>query len=73
VEKTIIIVLQDLEDGGAVDFYHAGSLVCWTDHGKEMIACQPTNRTDGSHAKVLSLFLSPPTHQFKITLVRSRW
>jgi hypothetical protein len=38
-------LLQDLEEGAAVDFYHEGNLVCWTDHGLEMIQCIPYNGT----------------------------
>jgi hypothetical protein len=29
-----------------VDFYHEGSLVCWTDSGLEMIQCVSYNGTD---------------------------
>ena len=29
-----------------MDFYHEGSLVCWTDSGLEMIQCVSYNGTD---------------------------
>lgn len=55
--STDVCCVQDLEDGGAVDFYHAGQLVCWTDQGREMIACHPTNRSDSSHVKVTNTLI----------------
>lgn len=39
-------VQQELAEGAAVDFYYAGSLVCWTDHGLEMIQCVTYNNTE---------------------------
>jgi len=35
-----------VEEGTAVDFYHEGSLVCWTDSGLEMIQCVSYNGTN---------------------------
>lgn len=39
-------MLKELAEGAAVDFYYAGSLVCWTDHGLEMIQCVTYNNTE---------------------------
>jgi hypothetical protein len=39
-----------------VDFYHEGSLVCWTDSGLEMIQCVSYNGTDtGTKVSMLEL------------------
>nr|CAD7429275.1 unnamed protein product [Timema monikensis] len=42
--KTVTIV-KNLEEGAAVDFYYEGNLVCWTEHGLEMIQCVSYNGT----------------------------
>ncbi|KAJ9592050.1 hypothetical protein L9F63_001429, partial [Diploptera punctata] len=44
--KVVTIVKDlDLEEGASVDFYYEGGLVCWTDHGLEMIQCISYNGT----------------------------
>nr|CAD7457230.1 unnamed protein product [Timema tahoe] len=42
--KTVTLV-KNLEEGAAVDFYYEGNLVCWTEHGLEMIQCVSYNGT----------------------------
>uniref|UniRef100_A0A1B6BXD2 EGF-like domain-containing protein n=1 Tax=Clastoptera arizonana TaxID=38151 RepID=A0A1B6BXD2_9HEMI len=39
-------IIKDLEEGAAVDFYYAGSQICWTDHGLEMIQCVTYNGSE---------------------------
>ncbi|XP_023718934.1 low-density lipoprotein receptor-related protein 6-like, partial [Cryptotermes secundus] len=51
----------DLEEGTAVDFYHEGNLVCWTDNGLEMIQCVPYNGTvTGAKVRVVTTGLISP-------------
>ncbi|RZF35698.1 hypothetical protein LSTR_LSTR009566 [Laodelphax striatellus] len=54
-------IVKDLEEAYAVDFYHAGSLVCWTDQGLEMIQCMTFNGTHtGPKMKVVTTGLISP-------------
>ncbi|XP_039278794.1 low-density lipoprotein receptor-related protein 6 [Nilaparvata lugens] len=54
-------IVKDLEEAYAVDFYHAGSLVCWTDQGLEMIQCMHFNGTNtGPKMKVVTTGLISP-------------
>uniref|UniRef100_A0A8D8QCE3 Uncharacterized protein n=1 Tax=Cacopsylla melanoneura TaxID=428564 RepID=A0A8D8QCE3_9HEMI len=41
-----VTLIKDLEEGAAIDYYYKKSLVCWTDHGTEMISCCTF---DGNH------------------------
>ncbi|XP_026681524.1 LOW QUALITY PROTEIN: low-density lipoprotein receptor-related protein 6 [Diaphorina citri] len=34
-----VTIIKDLEEGAAIDYYYKKSMVCWTDHGTEMISC----------------------------------
>ena len=56
----VSLLVKDLDDGGAVDFYHAGQLVCWTEHGRGVIACNPINRSDQGHARVVTSAVTSP-------------
>ncbi|XP_075213889.1 low-density lipoprotein receptor-related protein 6 [Lycorma delicatula] len=56
-----VTLVKDLEGGAALDFYYEGSLVCWTDHGLEMIQCIVYNGTHtGSKFKVIQTGLISP-------------
>lgn len=41
-----VTIIKDLEEGAAIDYYFKKSMVCWTDHGTEMISCCTF---DGNH------------------------
>lgn len=41
-----VTIIKDLEEGAAIDYYYKKSMVCWTDHGTEMISCCTF---DGNH------------------------
>uniref|UniRef100_A0A2S2P0K4 Low-density lipoprotein receptor-related protein 6 n=2 Tax=Schizaphis graminum TaxID=13262 RepID=A0A2S2P0K4_SCHGA len=43
----INVIVKDLIEGSALDFYYKGSLICWADHGQESIQCVSYN---GTHA-----------------------
>uniref|UniRef100_A0A182YL08 EGF-like domain-containing protein n=1 Tax=Anopheles stephensi TaxID=30069 RepID=A0A182YL08_ANOST len=42
---TMDVLLQDLNEASAMDFYHARGLVCWTENTLEVIQCGRTNGT----------------------------
>ncbi|XP_039480591.1 low-density lipoprotein receptor-related protein 6 [Drosophila santomea] len=39
----IDVIVRDLAEAMAIDFYYAKNLVCWTDSGREIIECAQTN------------------------------
>ncbi|XP_046394159.1 low-density lipoprotein receptor-related protein 6 [Ischnura elegans] len=39
-------VIEDLEDGYAIDFYYEGGLICWADQAAEVIECAPFNKAN---------------------------
>ncbi|KAH8340133.1 hypothetical protein KR067_010390 [Drosophila pandora] len=39
----IDVIVRDLAEAMAIDFYYAKNLVCWTDCGREIIECAHTN------------------------------
>lgn len=41
----IDVIVKDLAEAMAIDFYFAKNLVCWTDCGREIIECAQTNST----------------------------
>ncbi|XP_060653408.1 LOW QUALITY PROTEIN: low-density lipoprotein receptor-related protein 6 [Drosophila nasuta] len=41
----IDVIVKDLAEAMAIDFYYAKNLVCWTDCGREKIECAQTNST----------------------------
>ncbi|XP_052903013.1 low-density lipoprotein receptor-related protein 6 [Anopheles moucheti] len=42
---TMDVLLQDLNEASAMDFYHSRGLVCWTENTLEVIQCGRTNGT----------------------------
>ncbi|XP_069679259.1 low-density lipoprotein receptor-related protein 6 [Periplaneta americana] len=57
----VVTIVKDLEEGAAIDFYYEGNLVCWTDHGLEMIQCISYNGTYiGSKVDVVTTGLISP-------------
>lgn len=45
---SIGIVIKDLVEGAALDFFYEKQLVCWTDHGSGTIDCKRLNETPGN-------------------------
>ncbi|XP_050531547.1 low-density lipoprotein receptor-related protein 6 isoform X2 [Daktulosphaira vitifoliae] len=41
----INVIIKDLIEGVAIDFYFKDSLICWADHGQESIQCVTYNGT----------------------------
>lgn len=48
-------IVKDLQEGAAVDYHYAKGLVCWTDHGLEMIQCINYNGTTSSIANKVGI------------------
>ncbi|KAG8306441.1 hypothetical protein J6590_046757, partial [Homalodisca vitripennis] len=42
----VVTIVKDIEEGAAVDYYYAGSRICWTDRGLEMIQCVTYNGSE---------------------------
>lgn len=49
------IIIRDLNEGAALDFCYDSGLICWTDHGLELIQCASYN---GTHATNRVSFLN---------------
>ncbi|XP_063231013.1 low-density lipoprotein receptor-related protein 6 isoform X2 [Bacillus rossius redtenbacheri] len=55
------LLVKNLEEGAALDFYYEGSLVCWTEHASEMIQCVSYNGTTaGPKVGVVTTGLATP-------------